>query len=116
MFLKADRERKGEIERDFYFLKVHLGDSTRQPQPSRENLEWYPMTNPFKSKSLVGNGRERKRQLKAVKETETEKIHRQKRDRDRKETETEKEIKTKKKNKTEKFIAIKCMTENLYFR
>ena len=31
-----------EIERDFYFLKVHLGDSNRQPQSSRENLEWYP--------------------------------------------------------------------------
>ena len=28
-----------EIERDFYFLKVHLGDSNRQPQSSRENLE-----------------------------------------------------------------------------
>ena len=27
-----------EIERDFYFLKVHLGDSNRQPQSSRENL------------------------------------------------------------------------------
>ena len=26
----------------FIFLKVHLGDSNRQPQSSRENLEWYP--------------------------------------------------------------------------
>ena len=33
------REREREIERDFYFLKVHLGDSNRQPQSSRENLE-----------------------------------------------------------------------------
>ena len=24
----------------FYFLKVYLGDSNRQPQSSRENLEW----------------------------------------------------------------------------
>ena len=35
-----EREREREIERDlFYFLKVHLGDSNRQPQSSRENLE-----------------------------------------------------------------------------
>ena len=40
-----ERERKrecvcmGEI---FNFLKVHLGDSNRQPQSSCENLEWYP--------------------------------------------------------------------------
>ena len=34
--------KRREIERDFYFLKVHLGDSNRQPQSSRENLEWYP--------------------------------------------------------------------------
>ena len=32
-------QRDREIERDFYFLKVHLGDSNRQPQSSRENLE-----------------------------------------------------------------------------
>ena len=36
---KMRRERqKKEIKRDF-FLKVHLGDSNRQPQSSRENLE-----------------------------------------------------------------------------
>ena len=35
--IESDRER--EIEHDFYFLKVHLGDSNRQPQSSRENLE-----------------------------------------------------------------------------
>ena len=34
-----EREREREIERDFYFLKVHLGYSKRQPQSSRENLE-----------------------------------------------------------------------------
>ena len=39
---KKEKEREREIERDFYFLKVHLGDSNRQPQPSRENLECYP--------------------------------------------------------------------------
>ena len=38
-----NRWRDREIERDFfYFLKVHMGDSNRQPQSSRENLEWYP--------------------------------------------------------------------------
>ena len=38
---ERDREnqRNREIERDFYILKVHLGDSNRQPQSSRENLE-----------------------------------------------------------------------------
>ena len=35
----VERKRRREIERDFYFLKVHLGDSNRQPQSSRENLE-----------------------------------------------------------------------------
>ena len=40
--ITLDKEREREIERDFYFLKVHLGDSNRQPQPSRENLERYP--------------------------------------------------------------------------
>ena len=39
---ESEREREREIERDCYFLKVHLGDSNRQPQPSRENLERYP--------------------------------------------------------------------------
>ena len=24
-------------------MRVHLRDSNRQPQPSRENLEWYPL-------------------------------------------------------------------------
>ena len=40
--MRKVREREREIERDFYFLKVHLGDSNRQPQSSRENLERYP--------------------------------------------------------------------------
>ena len=31
-----EKEREREIERDFYFLKVRLGDSNRQPQPSRK--------------------------------------------------------------------------------
>ena len=36
---RAKRENEREIERDFYFLKVHLGDSIRHSQSSRENLE-----------------------------------------------------------------------------
>ena len=38
---EKEAKRIREIERDFY-LKVHLGDSNRQPQSSRENLKWYP--------------------------------------------------------------------------
>ena len=34
------------------FFKVFLEDSNRQPQPSRENPECYPYTNPFKSNRL----------------------------------------------------------------
>ena len=45
----AEKEREREIECDFfYFLKVHLGDSNRQPQSSREN----PKTKRAKSKRL----------------------------------------------------------------
>ena len=45
---EKERERQRETERQrererlnviFIFLKVHLGDSNRQPQSSRENLE-----------------------------------------------------------------------------
>ena len=40
------RERKREGDREInesdLKKKVYLGDSNRQPQPSRENLEWYP--------------------------------------------------------------------------
>ena len=40
------REREGKREREILikviFFKVYLGDSNRQPQPSRENLECYP--------------------------------------------------------------------------
>ena len=46
---QIERDRERDIQRDrerlnviFFFLKVHLGDSNRQPQSSRENLEWYP--------------------------------------------------------------------------
>ena len=39
---KIDRERKGAKERETErLMKVYL-DSNRQPQPSREDLEWYP--------------------------------------------------------------------------
>ena len=48
-------EKQREINESDFF-KVYLGDSNRQPQPSRENLECYPWTNPSKSKGLVGNG------------------------------------------------------------
>ena len=50
-------EREREIERDIYFLKVHLGDSNRQAQSSRENLEWYPW---YRSRERVSK-RERER-------------------------------------------------------
>ena len=39
---EIEREREREREKlnvIFYFLKMHLGDSNRQPQPSREDLE-----------------------------------------------------------------------------
>ena len=37
---KIDRERKGAKERETErLMKVYLGDSNRQPQSSRENLE-----------------------------------------------------------------------------
>ena len=42
MSVVVSRAREREIERYFFFfnfLKVHLGDSNRQPQSSRENLE-----------------------------------------------------------------------------
>ena len=40
---ETDRETKRDINdlSDFNLI-VHLGDSNRQPQPSRENLKWYP--------------------------------------------------------------------------
>ena len=38
---KKEREKEREIN-ESDFLKVYLGDSNRQPQPSRENLECYP--------------------------------------------------------------------------
>ena len=48
---KGDKERwrKKRLKREG-LMRVHLRDSNRQPQPSRENLEWYPYSNPSKSK------------------------------------------------------------------
>ena len=46
---KEQREREREINKGD--LKVYLGDSNRQAQPSRENLEWHPQTNTSKSKA-----------------------------------------------------------------
>ena len=43
-FRGGEKECEWEREREFvifYFLKVYLGDSNRQPQSSRENLELY---------------------------------------------------------------------------
>ena len=42
------------------FIKVYLGDSDRQPQLSRENLECYPQTNPKDRQTEKGNRRKRK--------------------------------------------------------
>ena len=39
---EKDREREREINESDFSVKVYLGDSNRQPQPSRENLECYP--------------------------------------------------------------------------
>ena len=48
---ERERQRETETERainESDFLKVYLGYSNRQSQPSCENLEWYPQTNPSK--------------------------------------------------------------------
>ena len=48
--------REREILMKVIFLKVYLGDSNRQPQPSHENLEWYlrPMGERAKKNMISG--------------------------------------------------------------
>ena len=44
---------------------MYLGDSNRQAQPSRENLEWHPKTNTSKSKAwseMTSGERKRERE------------------------------------------------------